>query len=71
MAMGTHAMADLAGIDVGARVRQEWRSEIAYDPTYQAVQDKLFAMYRLGQKTGCGSYRYEGRTRIEAPVTVI
>ena len=65
MAMGIHAMADLAGIDVGARVRQERRSEIAHDPTYQAVQDKLFAMDRLGQKTGRGSYRYEGRTRIE------
>ncbi len=42
MAMGIHAMADLAGVDVGARVRQERRSEIAHDPTYQAVQDRLF-----------------------------
>ena len=67
MAMGIHAMADLAGIDVGVRVRQERRSEIAHDPTYQAVQDKLFAMGRLGQKTGSGSYLYEGRTRIEDP----
>jgi len=70
MAMGIHAMADLAGIDVGARVRQERRSEIAHDPTYQAVQDKLFAMGRLGQKTGRGSYLYEGRTRIEDPEIV-
>ena len=67
MAMGIHAMADLAGIDVGVRVRQERRSEIAHDPTYQAVQDKLFAMGRFGQKTGSGSYLYEGRTRIEDP----
>ena len=67
MAMGIHAMADLAGIDVGARVRQERRSEIAHDPTYQAVQDKLFELGRLGQKTGRGSYIYEGRTRVEDP----
>ena len=32
MAMGIHAMADLAGVDVGARVRQERRSG-CLDPT--------------------------------------
>ena len=70
MAMGIHAMADLAGVDVGARVRQERRSEIAHDPTYQAVQDRLFELGRLGQKTGRGSYVYEGRTRVEDPEIV-
>ena len=63
-------MADLAGVDVGARVRQERRSEIAHDPTYQAVQDRLFELGRLGQKTGRGSYVYEGRTRVEDPEIV-
>lgn len=67
MAMGIHAMADLAGVDVGARVRQERRDEIAHDPAYQAVQDRLFELGRLGQKTGRGSYLYEGRTRAEDP----
>jgi len=70
MAMGIHAMADLAGVDVGARVRQERRSEIAHDRTYQAVQDKLFELGRLGQKTGRGSYVYEGRTLVEDPEIV-
>ena len=70
MAMGIHAMADLAGVDVGARVHQERRSEIAHDPTYQAVQDKLFELGRLGQKTGRGSYVYEGRTRVEDPAII-
>ncbi len=70
MAMGIHAMADLAGVDVGARVRQERRSEIAHDPAYQAVQDRLFELGRLGQKAGRGSYIYEGRTRVEDPEVV-
>ncbi len=70
MAMGIHAMADLAGVDVGARVRQERSIEIAHDPTYQAVQDRLFELGRLGQKTGRGSYVYEGRTRVEDPEIV-
>ena len=70
MAMGIHAMADLAGIDVGARVRQERRSEIAHDPTYQVLQDKLFELGRLGQKTGRGSYLYQGRERFEDPEIV-
>jgi len=70
MAMGIHAMADLAGVDVGARVRQERRSEIAHDQAYQAVQDRLFELGRLGQKTGRGSYLYEGRTRVEDPEVV-
>ena len=70
MVMGIHAMADLAGVDVGARVRQGRRNEIAHDPTYQVVQDRLFDLGRLGQKTGHGSYLYDGRTRIEDPEIV-
>lgn len=67
MAMGIHAMADLAGVDVGARVRQERRDEIVHDPAYQAVQERLFELGRLGQKTGRGSYTYESRKRVEDP----
>ena len=67
MAMGIHAMADMAGIDVGAHVRQERRNEIAHDRSYQALQERLFQLGRLGQKTGRGSYIYEGRERLEDP----
>jgi 3-hydroxyacyl-CoA dehydrogenase len=34
------------------------------------VQDRLFELGRLGQKTGRGSYVYEGRTRVEDPEIV-
>ena len=60
MAMGIHSMADLAGIDVGYRVRETRRAVFAHDASYQAIQDKLYALGRYGQKTGRGSYIYEG-----------
>lgn len=67
MAMGVLSMGDLAGIDVGYLTRDGRRQEFAQDPAYQAVQDKLYALGRYGQKTGRGVYLYEGRTRIDDP----
>jgi len=70
MAMGVFAMYDLAGIDVGYRVRQARRSEIAHDPSYFRLADALYTLGRYGQKSGRGFYRYEGRERIEDPEVV-
>ncbi|MBX2879507.1 MAG: enoyl-CoA hydratase/isomerase family protein [Granulosicoccus sp.] len=67
MAMGVLSMGDLAGIDVGFRVRSERRSEFEKDPGYQAIQDKLYELGRYGQKTGRGVYRYEDRRRVDDP----
>ena len=59
--MGPFAMADLAGIDVGWRIRKG-RGERA------EVSDVLAEMGRFGQKTGAGYFRYEGgRTPIPDP----
>jgi 3-hydroxyacyl-CoA dehydrogenase len=54
--MGPFAMADLAGLDVGMRIRRQrgTRAEIA---------DALCEMGRYGQKTGAGFYRYETGSR--------
>ena len=61
MAMGPFAMSDLAGLDVGWRIRKEHKDQ-------PMIADKLCEMGRYGQKTGAGWYRYEdGRTPIPDP----
>jgi 3-hydroxyacyl-CoA dehydrogenase len=58
--MGPFAMGDLAGLDVGWRVRKASgaKAEIA---------DALVEAGRYGQKTGRGFYRYEGGSRSPIP----
>jgi 3-hydroxyacyl-CoA dehydrogenase len=62
MAMGPNAVSDLAGIDVGYRVRRE-RKDLPDDPRYYRVADMLFEAGRLGQKTGRGAYLYTSGSR--------
>ncbi len=62
MAMGPNAVGDLAGIDVGYRVRRE-RKDLPDDPRYYRVADLLFEAGRLGQKTGRGAYLYPAASR--------
>ena len=63
MAMGPNAVGDLAGLDVGYRVRRQ-RKDLPDDPRYYRVADVLVDAGRLGQKTGRGSFRYlEGSRR--------
>ena len=58
--MGPFAMADLAGLDIGWRIRK------AFGKT-AAVADALCEAGRFGQKTGRGYYLYEGRTASPDP----
>ncbi|MBA1145788.1 enoyl-CoA hydratase/isomerase family protein [Ectothiorhodospiraceae bacterium WFHF3C12] len=67
MAMGVLSMYDLAGIDVGFHVRESRRDELAHDPSYELVADRLYEMGRYGQKTGRGFYVYEGREQKPDP----
>jgi 3-hydroxyacyl-CoA dehydrogenase len=60
MAMGIFAVDDMAGIDVGWRVRQEYRQHEKPGFRTPLVLDKLYEMGRLGQKAGKGWYRYDG-----------
>jgi 3-hydroxyacyl-CoA dehydrogenase len=62
MAMGPNAVSDLAGIDVGYRVRRE-RKDLPDDPRYYRVADMLFEAGRLGQKSGRGAYLYPQGSR--------
>jgi 3-hydroxyacyl-CoA dehydrogenase len=65
MPVGPFAMQDIAGIDVGARIRQYLRSigKHRAEGPQSAVPDWLFDMGRYGQKTGAGWYRYEAGSR--------
>jgi 3-hydroxyacyl-CoA dehydrogenase len=68
MAMGPNAVGDLAGLDVGYRVRRE-RKDLPDDPRYYRVADLLVEAGRLGQKTGRGAYLYPqgARHRVSDP----
>ena len=73
MPVGPFGMEDIAGIDVGARIRQYRRSigRATTDGPESAVPDRLFAMGRYGQKTGAGWYSYEAGSRTRVPDPVI
>jgi 3-hydroxyacyl-CoA dehydrogenase len=66
MAMGPNAVGDLAGLDVGYKIRQE-RTDLPDDPRFYAVADRLAELGRFGQKTGAGMYRYEPGSRLPSP----
>jgi 3-hydroxyacyl-CoA dehydrogenase len=66
MAMGPNAVGDLAGLDVGYKVRQE-RTDLPDDPTFYRVADMLAEQGRFGQKTGKGMYIYENGSRTPVP----
>jgi 3-hydroxyacyl-CoA dehydrogenase len=59
MAMGIFAVDDMAGIDVGWRVRQEYKHLEKSGIRQPLMVDKLVEMGRLGQKTSAGWYRYD------------
>lgn len=62
MAMGPNAVGDLAGLDVGYKVRQE-RTDLPDDPRFYRIADLLVEQGRFGQKTGKGMYLYEEGSR--------
>jgi 3-hydroxyacyl-CoA dehydrogenase len=64
-AMGPLAVRDLAGNDVGYSIRKA--RKIPADERFSPILQRVFEAGRLGQKTGTGFYRYEGRTRISDP----
>ena len=64
-AMGPLAVRDLAGNDVGFMIRKGRR--LPADERWSPILERLVAQGRLGQKSGRGFYRYEGRTRIPDP----
>jgi len=59
--VGPFGMQDIAGIDVGARIRQYLKSigKSRAEGPQSEVPDRLYEMGRYGQKTGAGWYKYD------------
>jgi 3-hydroxyacyl-CoA dehydrogenase len=64
-AMGPLAVRDLAGNDIGYSIRKSRR--IPADERFSPILQRVVEAGRLGQKSGRGFYRYDGRTRIPDP----
>src|SRR5260370_8168966 len=68
MAMGPLATGDLAGLDVGWRIRKEYRHLQKPGVRQPIAEDRLCELGRYGQKTGAGWYKYdESRQPISDP----
>ena len=66
MAMGPFRMSDLAGNDIGWRIRQRRYVEKPH-VAYSRIADRLCERGRFGQKAGAGWYRYESGRRDALP----
>jgi 3-hydroxyacyl-CoA dehydrogenase len=68
MAMGPLSVGDLAGLDVGWRIRKEFRHLEKPGVRQPLAEDNLCEMGRYGQKTRAGWYKYdENRKQIPDP----
>ena len=66
MAMGPLATGDLAGLDVGWRIRKEYRHLEKPGIRQPFAEDRLCELGRYGQKTLKGWYRYDENRRASA-----
>ncbi|HWZ42324.1 MAG TPA: 3-hydroxyacyl-CoA dehydrogenase NAD-binding domain-containing protein [Candidatus Saccharimonadales bacterium] len=73
MAMGPMATGDLAGLDVGWRIRKEFRHTEKPGVRQPLAEDKLCEMDRYGQKTGAGWYKYDAERKaiVDPEVTAL
>jgi 3-hydroxyacyl-CoA dehydrogenase len=63
MAMGPLATGDLAGLDVGWRIRKEYRHLEKPGIRQPFAEDSLCELGRYGQKTSAGWYKYDDQRR--------
>ena len=61
--MGPLAMGDLAGLDVGWRIRKEFKHLEKPGVRIPHMADKLCEIGRYGQKTGKGWYKYDANRK--------
>ncbi len=63
LAMGPLAMGDLAGLDVGWRIRKEFKHLEKPGVRIPHMADRLCEIGRYGQKTGKGWYKYDAERK--------
>jgi 3-hydroxyacyl-CoA dehydrogenase len=66
MPMGPLAMGDMAGIDIGYMLRQQFDAD-RFDQNAYRVPNRMVEAGRKGQKTGKGYYFYEAGNRTPQP----
>ena len=71
MAMGPLATGDLAGLDVGWRIRKEYRHLEKPGVRQPFAEDSLCELGRFGQKTGGGWYKYDDQRQASIDPQVI
>ena len=71
MPMGPYAMGDLAGLDVGWRIRKRQAVTRPSHLRYSTVADRVCELGRFGQKTGAGWFRYQDGNRTPIPDVAI
>ena len=71
MPMGPYAMGDLAGLDVGWRIRQQQAATRPPHLRYSTVADRVCELGRFGQKTSAGWFRYEEGSRTPIPDPIV
>jgi 3-hydroxyacyl-CoA dehydrogenase len=67
LAMGPFAMSDLAGLDVGWRIRKRKYAGKPPPVRHSTIADTLCEAGRFGQKTGAGYFRYAQGDRTPIP----
>ena len=70
LAMGPLAMRDLAGMGTAVDIRKIRRLTLPPDERMPMIVERLVEAGRIGQKTGKGFYKYEGRDRIPDPEAI-
>ena len=71
MAMGPLATGDLAGLDVGWRIRKE-NPQLYKEASRKAfIEDRLCELGRFGQKTGAGWYKYDEKRQAAVDPEVV
>jgi 3-hydroxyacyl-CoA dehydrogenase len=70
MAMGPLAMRDLAGMAQAVNVRLVRRRSLPADERMPELVERMVEAGRIGQRSGSGFYRYEGRDRLPDPAAI-